>query len=98
MTLECVDCRTWGSVEAVTFVPDDIGDFFEDLTDFELFNNANLSIIFNGVGALVDLKVTAAQDGSFSLPLFATQTPLGVAVSYPTSTRVSKYARGHDLA
>ena len=64
----------------------------------DTFSSYNPIIIFNGVGALVDLKVTAAQDGSFSLPLFATQTPLGVAVSYPTSTRVSKYARGHDLA
>ena len=83
LTLECVDCRTFGSVEAVTFLPEDIGDFFEDLTDFELFNNANLSIIFHGVGAFVDLKLAAQLDQSFTLPLFASQTPAGVAVSRP---------------
>ena len=80
MTLECVDCRTFGSVEAVTFLPEDIGDFFEDLTDFDLFNNANMSVIFNGVGAFIDVSVLASQSGSFTLPLFASQTPLGVAV------------------
>ncbi|RYP44823.1 hypothetical protein DL768_008755 [Monosporascus sp. mg162] len=79
LTLECVDCRTWGSVTAVTFIPDDIGDFLEDLTDFDLFNNANLSIVFNGVGALIDVSVAATEEVEFTLPLFATQTPLGVA-------------------
>ncbi|RYP64132.1 hypothetical protein DL771_008912 [Monosporascus sp. 5C6A] len=79
LTLECVDCRTWGSVTAVTFIADDIGDFLEDLTDFDLFNNANLSVVFNGVGALIDLSVVATEEVEFTLPLFATQTPLGVA-------------------
>ncbi|RYP29984.1 hypothetical protein DL767_006467 [Monosporascus sp. MG133] len=79
LTLECVDCRTWGSVTAVTFIPDDIGDFFEDLTDFDLFNNADLSVVFNGVGALIDVSVVATQGLEFTLPLFATQSPLGVA-------------------
>ncbi|RYP73415.1 hypothetical protein DL770_007784 [Monosporascus sp. CRB-9-2] len=79
LTLECVDCRTWGSVTAVTFIPDDIGDFLEDLTDFDLFNNANLSVVFNGVGALIDVSVVATEGIEFTLPLFATQTPLGVA-------------------
>ncbi|RYP04101.1 hypothetical protein DL765_010300 [Monosporascus sp. GIB2] len=79
LTLECVDCRTWGSVTAVTFIPDDIGDFLEDLTDFDLFNNANLSLVFNGVGALIDLSVVATEEVEFTLPLFASQTPLGVA-------------------
>ncbi|RYP82358.1 hypothetical protein DL769_001683 [Monosporascus sp. CRB-8-3] len=79
LTLECVDCRIWGSVTAVTFVPDDIGDFLEDLTDLDLFNNANLSVVFNGVGALIDLSVAATEEVEFTLPLFASQTPLGVA-------------------
>ncbi|RYP37672.1 hypothetical protein DL766_001413 [Monosporascus sp. MC13-8B] len=79
LTLECVDCRAWGSVTAVTFIPDDIGDFLEDLTDFDLFNNANLSLVFNGVGALIDLSVVATEGFEFTLPLFASQTPLGVA-------------------
>ncbi len=80
LKLECVDCRTWGTVEAVTFIPSDIGDFLEDLTDFDLFNNANMSVVFNCVGDFIDVRVAATQMGAFTLPLFASQTPLGVAV------------------
>ncbi|KAK7744050.1 hypothetical protein SLS62_010351 [Diatrype stigma] len=79
LKLECVDCRTWGSVEVLTFLPDDIGDFFEDLSDFDLFNNANLSLVFNGVGAFIDVDVVTTQKGGFALPLFTSQSPLGVA-------------------
>lgn len=80
LKLECVDCRTWGSVEAVTFLPDDIGEFLADLTDLDLFNSANLSLVFNGVGAFIDVDVVTTQKGGFTLPLFTSQTPLGVAV------------------
>lgn len=66
------------------FIPSDIGDILKDLTDFDLFNEASMSIIFNGVGAFIDLSLSATEKGSFTVPLFTSETPAGVAVRLPS--------------
>lgn len=81
LDLTCVECRTWGNLVASVEFPEDLGDLLDDLADFNPLNDASLTVAFEGVGALVDLSLTVGDKGSFTIPLFVSQTPLGVAVS-----------------
>lgn len=58
--------------------PDDLEELIGDLSDLNPLNDASLSVGFQGVGALVDLSLTTGADGQFTLPLFVTETPLGI--------------------
>ncbi|KAI2603829.1 uncharacterized protein GGS25DRAFT_525102 [Hypoxylon fragiforme] len=79
LDLTCVECRTWGNLVASVEFPEDLGDLLDDLADFNPLNDASLTVAFEGVGALVDLSLTVGDKGSFTIPLFVSQTPLGVA-------------------
>ncbi|KAI0543662.1 hypothetical protein F4679DRAFT_567871 [Xylaria curta] len=77
LTLKCVECKTTGEVTAFAMLPD-ISDI--DITDpGDIFNDSMLGLTFNGVGATVDLDLTAAASGDFSMPLLKTESPLGIA-------------------
>ncbi|KAI1414004.1 hypothetical protein F5Y13DRAFT_197933 [Hypoxylon sp. FL1857] len=79
LSLACVECRTWGTLVASADFPDDLEDFLGDLKDFNPLNDASVSIGFQGVGALVDLSVTTKGSGQFTIPLFVSETPLGIS-------------------
>lgn len=81
LSFECVDCSTWGALNTTVTLPDSIGDVFEDLEDLNIFNDIELEVVFTGVGAYIDLGVEAGLDGTVKIPLFKSQTPLGIAVS-----------------
>lgn len=78
LSLACVECRTWGTLVASAAFPDDLEELIGDLSDLNPLNDASLSVGFQGVGALVDLSLTTGADGQFTLPLFVTETPLGI--------------------
>jgi hypothetical protein len=65
----------------VTF-PDDINGILDDLTDLDLFNQASLLVNFTGVGASIDLGIVASLDGTVTIPLFKSESPIGVAVRH----------------
>ncbi|KAI1392839.1 uncharacterized protein F4822DRAFT_142880 [Hypoxylon trugodes] len=79
LSLACVECRTWGTLEASAAFPEDLEDLIGDLSDLNPLNDASVSVGFRGVGALVDLSLTTGGNGQFELPLFVTETPLGIA-------------------
>ncbi|KAI1137190.1 hypothetical protein F5Y05DRAFT_414350 [Hypoxylon sp. FL0543] len=79
LSLACVECRTWGTLVASAAFPDDLEDLIGDLEDLNPLNDASLSVGFQGVGALVDLSVTTKGSGQFALPLFVSETPLGIS-------------------
>ncbi|KAI1739249.1 hypothetical protein F4680DRAFT_423282 [Xylaria scruposa] len=77
LTVKCVDCRTTGAVTASAMLPD-ISDI--DITDpGDIFDDSMLGLTFNGVGATIDLDLTAAASGDFSVPLLTTESPIGIA-------------------
>ncbi len=80
MTVKCVECSTTGKVIASAMLPD-ISDI--DITHpGDIFDNSMLGLTFDGVGATIDLDLTAAASGDFSVPLLKTESPIGVSVSY----------------
>ncbi|KAI1871550.1 uncharacterized protein JN550_004544 [Neoarthrinium moseri] len=80
LSLKCVDCRTWGTLDASATFPEDVGDLLGDLADFNPLNDVEVSVDFKGVGALFDLTATAALEGTVKIPLFKSESPLGIAV------------------
>ncbi|KAI1089789.1 hypothetical protein F5B19DRAFT_357701 [Rostrohypoxylon terebratum] len=79
LDLTCVECRTFGELTASMDFPDNIGEIVKDLKDMNPFNDASLTIGFKGVGALVDLSVSTKGTGHFTIPLFKSETPLGIS-------------------
>ncbi|KAI0895781.1 hypothetical protein F4806DRAFT_69620 [Annulohypoxylon nitens] len=79
LDLTCVECRTFGELTASMDFPDNIGDLLDDFKDLNPFNDASLTIGFQGVGALVDLSVSTQGTGHFTIPLFKSETPLGIS-------------------
>ncbi|KAI0837585.1 hypothetical protein F5Y06DRAFT_69204 [Hypoxylon sp. FL0890] len=78
LSLACVECRTWGTLEASAAFPENLKELLDDLEDLNPLNDASLSVGFQGVGALVDLSVTTKGSGQFTIPLFVPETPLGI--------------------
>ncbi|KAH8166206.1 hypothetical protein CIB48_g2056 [Xylaria polymorpha] len=77
LTVKCVECKTTGEVTASAMLPD-ISDI--DITHpGDIFDDSMLGITFNGVGATIDLDLTAAASGDFSVPLLKTESPIGIA-------------------
>ncbi|KAJ8113187.1 hypothetical protein ONZ43_g5209 [Nemania bipapillata] len=77
LTVKCVECSTTGDVIASAMLPD-ISDI--DITHpGDIFDTSMLGLTFNGVGATIDLDLTAAASGDFSMPLLKTESPIGVA-------------------
>lgn len=61
----------------------DLSDITHDITHpSEIFDDSSLGLTFNGVGGTVDLDITAAGSGDFSIPILKTESPLGIAVSF----------------
>ncbi|KAI1338746.1 hypothetical protein F5Y15DRAFT_96917 [Xylariaceae sp. FL0016] len=82
LSLACNDCSTMGELEVSTTFPDDFEDLLENfIDDSELFDQATLGVAFKGVGANIDLSLAAGASGQFSLPLFRTESPIGVSGS-----------------
>jgi hypothetical protein len=81
LSLKCVDCHTWGTITASALFPDSFDDLLDDLGDLNPLNDVSLALKFNGVGARVQVDMSAAVDGTVKLPLFVSETPLGIAVS-----------------
>ncbi|KAI5864677.1 hypothetical protein GGS23DRAFT_561369 [Durotheca rogersii] len=79
LSLDCAECRTFGQLVVSADFPDDFDDLLGGLKDLNPFNDINLSVGFEGVGAILRLGVTAASDGFFTIPLFASQTPVGIS-------------------
>ncbi|KAI0881196.1 uncharacterized protein GGS22DRAFT_71835 [Annulohypoxylon maeteangense] len=79
LDLSCVECRTYGELNAFMEFPDNIEDILKDLKDFNPFNDASLTVEFQGAGALIDLSVATRGTGHFTIPLFKSQTPLGIS-------------------
>lgn len=78
--MKCVECKTTGEVTASAMLPD-ISDI--DITHpGDIFDDSMLGITFNGVGATIDLDLTAAASGDFSVPLLKTESPIGIAVCF----------------
>ncbi|KAH8198926.1 hypothetical protein TruAng_006887 [Truncatella angustata] len=80
LSLKCNDCRTWGQLTASATFPDDFAEIVDDFSDLNPFNDIDLAVQFNGVGALIDVGIGAALDGTVKVPLFITETPLGIAI------------------
>ncbi|GAW16162.1 hypothetical protein ANO14919_055850 [Xylariales sp. No.14919] len=77
LTVKCVECRTTGEVIASAMLPD-ISDI--DITHpGHIFDTSMLGLTFNGVGATIDLDLSAAATGDFSVPLLKTESPIGVS-------------------
>ncbi|KAI0187114.1 hypothetical protein EV127DRAFT_513982 [Xylaria flabelliformis] len=77
LTVTCVECKTSGEVTASAMLPN-ISDI--DITQADdIFNDSMLGLTFNGVGATIDLDLTAAASGDFSIPLLKTESPIGIA-------------------
>ncbi|KAI0454840.1 hypothetical protein F5B21DRAFT_221680 [Xylaria acuta] len=77
LTVKCVECQTTGEVTASAMLPD-ISDI--DITHpGDIFDDSMLGLTFNGVGATIDLDLTAAASGDFSMPLLKTESPIGIA-------------------
>ncbi|KAK6087008.1 hypothetical protein SCUP234_02101 [Seiridium cupressi] len=64
LSLKCIDCRTWGTLDASATFPDNFEELVEDLRDLNPLNDIDLAVQFSGVGAFVDVGVTAALDGT----------------------------------
>ncbi|KAI0473644.1 hypothetical protein GGR56DRAFT_541787 [Xylariaceae sp. FL0804] len=80
LQLDCVDCHTWGRIAASTTFPDDLDSLLGDLADpADLFTQSSLDVRFDGVGASIDLGLTTAASGQFSLPLFTSESPIGIS-------------------
>ncbi|OTB05638.1 hypothetical protein M426DRAFT_127692 [Hypoxylon sp. CI-4A] len=79
LSLSCVECKTTGALVASAEFPDDLEELLSDVSDLNPLNDASLSVGFQGVGALVQLGVTTKGSGQFTLPLFTSESPLGVA-------------------
>ncbi|KAI1464207.1 uncharacterized protein F4812DRAFT_462957 [Daldinia caldariorum] len=78
LDLSCSDCTTYGNIRASAEFPDDLGDFFHDIKDFNPLNDASLTIGFEGVGATIGIRLAVDGDGQFTIPLFKSETPLGI--------------------
>ncbi|KAI1205446.1 uncharacterized protein F4807DRAFT_464732 [Annulohypoxylon truncatum] len=78
LDLSCVECKTFGELNAFMEFPDNLEELLKDLKDFNPFNDASLTVGFQGVGALVDLSVTTTGTGHFTIPLYKTESPLGI--------------------
>ncbi|KAI1451965.1 hypothetical protein F4805DRAFT_59449 [Annulohypoxylon moriforme] len=79
LDLSCVECKTYGELNAFMEFPDNLEELLKDLKDFNPFNDASLTVGFQGVGALVDLSVTTKGTGHFTIPLYKSETPLGIS-------------------
>ncbi|KAI0397469.1 hypothetical protein F5Y17DRAFT_455122 [Xylariaceae sp. FL0594] len=79
LTVKCVDCQTTGRIVASAMLPD-LSDIAHDITHpSQIFDDSSLGLTFNGVGGTVDLDITAAGSGDFSIPILKTESPLGIA-------------------
>ncbi|KAI1806994.1 hypothetical protein F4811DRAFT_550224 [Daldinia bambusicola] len=78
LDLSCSECTTYGNIKASAEFPDDLGDFFHDIKDFNPLNDASLTIGFEGVGATIGIRLAVDGDGQFTIPLFKSETPLGI--------------------
>ncbi|KAI0861059.1 hypothetical protein F4860DRAFT_476713 [Xylaria cubensis] len=77
LTVKCGECKTSGEVTASAMLPN-ISDI--DITQpDDIFNDAMIGLAFNGVGATIDLDLTAVASGDFSIPLLKTESPIGIA-------------------
>ncbi|KAI0506912.1 hypothetical protein F5B22DRAFT_621842 [Xylaria bambusicola] len=77
LSVKCVECSTTGEVVASAMLPD-ISDI--DITQpGDVFDDSMLGLTFNGVGATIDLDLTAAASGDFSVPLLTSESPIGVS-------------------
>ncbi|KAI1421871.1 hypothetical protein F5Y12DRAFT_765498 [Xylaria sp. FL1777] len=77
LTVKCIECSTTGEVIASAMLPD-ISDI--DISHpGDILDNSTLGLTFNGVGATIDLDLTAAASSDFSVPLLKTESPIGVA-------------------
>ncbi|KAI0810309.1 hypothetical protein GGR55DRAFT_133789 [Xylaria sp. FL0064] len=77
LTAKCVQCSTTGEVTASAMLPN-ISDI--DITHpGDIFDTSMLGLTFNGVGATIDLDLSAAGTGDFSVPLLKTESPIGVS-------------------
>ncbi|KAI1267692.1 hypothetical protein F5Y18DRAFT_424825 [Xylariaceae sp. FL1019] len=79
LSLTCIDCHTTGNIVASATFPD-FGDVADDvLHPQDIFDESSLALSFQGVGAVVDLDVTATATGDFSIPLFTSASELGIS-------------------
>ncbi|KAI1309775.1 hypothetical protein F5Y03DRAFT_347337 [Xylaria venustula] len=77
LSVKCAECSTTGEVIASAMLPN-ISDI--DITHpGDIFDTSMLGLTFNGVSATVDLDLTAAGTGDFSVPLLKTESPIGVS-------------------
>ncbi|KAI2783617.1 hypothetical protein F4815DRAFT_306178 [Daldinia loculata] len=79
LDLSCSECSTSGTIRASAEFPDDLGDFLHDIKDFNPLNDASLTIGFEGVGATIGIRLAVDGDGQFTIPLFKSETPLGIS-------------------
>ncbi|KAI1656840.1 hypothetical protein F4813DRAFT_112838 [Daldinia decipiens] len=79
LDLSCSECNTFGTIRASAEFPDDLGDFLHDIKDFNPLNDASLTIGFEGVGATIGIRMAVDGDGQFTIPLFKSETPLGIS-------------------
>ncbi|KAI1106194.1 hypothetical protein F4804DRAFT_301852 [Jackrogersella minutella] len=79
LTLACVECRTWGTLMASAEFPDNLEELIGDFSDGNPLNDASLTVGFQGVGAIVDLSVATKVSGTYTVPLFQSETPVGIS-------------------
>jgi len=89
LKIECVDCRTWGTAIVTTTgvskdvsLISDIIEFFENPVDaivsaFDL----DVKISFEGVGGYFSFDIMASDQATYSIPIYQSASPVGVAVS-----------------
>jgi hypothetical protein len=81
LAFRCIDCRTWGALNATVTFPEGLGDVLDDLKDLNPLNDINIEMAFNDVGVFFNLGVDASLAGTVKIPLFTSQSPVAIAVS-----------------
>lgn len=93
LKVECIDCRTWGNavvtnagVTKKSSVIGNIISFFKN--PVETIINAfdmDIKVDFTGVGGHFEFGIIASDTVTYSVPIFTSETPAGIAISEDVS-------------
>ncbi|KAI8624061.1 hypothetical protein F5Y19DRAFT_491637 [Xylariaceae sp. FL1651] len=79
LSVKCIECRTTGQVVASAMLPN-VSDIVGDITHpSDIFDDSSIGLTFNGVGGTVDLDLSAAASGDFSMSILKSESPIGIA-------------------
>lgn len=101
MTVVCISCYTTGTAVVTTdgvqkdeSIFDTIGGFFKDPDPREIVANAldlNLEVNIENLGGHFEFGITFAAAGTYTVTLFRSQTPVGIAVCSSRLSSLESY-------